>query len=92
VIVFAAGNEGGSGAQTLSIEANAKNVIAVGSSESTFDSADINYVAYYSSQGPTYDGRIKPDVVSPGDSIMSALSNGKNGPSCSTTEKTGIIL
>lgn len=92
VILFAAGNSGMAGYNTISMEAAAKNVVAVGSSESTLDSKDINYVAYYSSKGPTYDGRIKPDILAPGDSIMSALSNGGNGPSCGTTQKTGTSM
>lgn len=82
VIFFAAGNSGMIGYNTISIEAAAKNVIAVGSSESTLDSTDINYIAYYSSKGPTYDGRIKPDILAPGHTIMSVLSNGGDGPSC----------
>ena len=32
-------------------------------------------IAYYSSRGPTYDGRIKPDVVAPGTNIMTTSSS-----------------
>jgi hypothetical protein len=32
-------------------------------------------VAYYSSRGPTYDGRVKPDVVAPGTNIMTTSSS-----------------
>ena len=31
-------------------------------------------VASFSSVGPTYDGRIKPDIIAPGDFIESAYS------------------
>jgi hypothetical protein len=31
-------------------------------------------VALYSSLGPTYDGRYKPDIIAPGDSVMSTYS------------------
>ena len=31
-------------------------------------------VASFSSVGPTYDGRIKPDIIAPGDFIESAFS------------------
>lgn len=38
-----------------------------------------NYtVAYFSSLGPTFDGRIKPDVIAPGDVIMSAFAGDVN--------------
>jgi hypothetical protein len=36
--------------------------------------------------------RIKPDLVAPGDSLISALSNGNGGSSCGTTTKTGTKL
>ena len=35
---------------------------------------NINNVAFFSSRGPTYDGRIKPDVVAPGDMLLSSLA------------------
>ncbi len=42
---------------TATTTAAAKSVIAVGSSQSTLGSSNIQYVAFYSSQGPTYDNR-----------------------------------
>ena len=53
--MFAAGNNGGQGASTLSIQASAKNVIAVGAGESV---QNIGNVAFFSSLGPTYDSRL----------------------------------
>jgi hypothetical protein len=38
-------------------------------------------MAAFSSRGPTQDGRIKPDVVAPGTSILSALSRNAIGSS-----------
>ena len=35
-------------------------------------------VASFSSLGPTFDGRIKPDVIAPGDFIQSAYSGAPN--------------
>ena len=94
IVFYAAGNYGGNGdgTYTCTMEATSKNAVIVGSSESTFDSINIANVAYYSSKGPVYDGRIKPDLVAPGDALMSAQSNGNNGASCGTVEKTGTSM
>ena len=95
VLFYSAGNEGGGGSSgdpTITMDCSSKNVIAVGSSQSS--GGDPSYIAWYSSVGPAYDGRIKPDMVAPGDALMSAMSNGQDGPSCETMFKTGntIIL
>jgi hypothetical protein len=45
-------------------------------------------VAYFSSQGPTADGRIKPDIVAPGYRLLSAWA----GMSCSTTSMLGTHI
>lgn len=37
--------------------------------DGTNGSADIDTVAWFSSYGPTQDGRIKPEVVAPGDAV-----------------------
>ncbi|MEX1018090.1 MAG: S8 family serine peptidase, partial [Litorilinea sp.] len=64
--IYAAGNNG-QGAQYgnivgfYSVFTTAKNSISVGSTD-----ADTGAKSDFSSKGPTYDGRIKPDVVAPG--------------------------
>ncbi len=65
--VVSAGNDGITG---LSVPADAFNVITVGSVDSN------NQVSYFSSRGPTYDGRIKPEVVAMGSqtSVVSPTS------------------
>lgn len=88
--VWAAGNNG-TGSQYdneegyYSVFTSAKNTISVGS----IDSLD-NRISNFSSLGPTFDGRIKPDVVAPGciDSI-SAPSRGIQAASNSTQGYTG---
>ncbi|MBI3653932.1 MAG: S8 family serine peptidase [Acidobacteria bacterium] len=87
-IVFAAGNDG-SGANTVSSPATAKNIICVGASENVrqtgtdgcavantgADSA--NDIIGFSSRGPVNsaggDGRIKPDIMAPGTHIEAGV-------------------
>jgi hypothetical protein len=55
MILFAAGNTGSNGLYSITMDASSKNVIAVGSSESS--GGDMAYVSWFSSQGPAYDQR-----------------------------------
>lgn len=71
--VFSAGNEYGE--MTICPEAGAKNALAVGASETTRSGRNPNLVCDFSSKGPMSDGRLKPDVVSPGDYIYSTRSS-----------------
>lgn len=63
VIVNAVGNEGSNALGTLSAPADVEEVISVGSVTPS------DQVAYFSSTGPTADGRIKPDLVAQGTSV-----------------------
>lgn len=94
LILFAAGNYGYTSNHrgTITQQCSSKNVVAVGSSETTLFSDSVNNVAYYSSEGPANDGRIKPDIIAPGASLFSARSNGINGKSCSTVAKSGTSM
>jgi hypothetical protein len=49
-------------------------------------------MAAFSSQGPTYDGRIKPDVVAPGYFIISARSSLNAQATCSLKEMAGTSM
>jgi len=95
-VLFAAGNNGqdggGNGFASCSMEAQGKNVIAVGSSESTLDSYNISYVSWFSSKGPSFDGRIKPDIVGPGDSLVSAQASGSTQQTCDSLEMMGTSM
>jgi hypothetical protein len=66
VIVRSMGNTGAE----MRPEAVAKDVIGVGATGNGMPAADD--VASFSSVGPTSDGRIKPNVVAPGDGLVSA--------------------
>ncbi|MEL4307476.1 S8 family serine peptidase [Joostella sp. CR20] len=74
-----------------------KNILTVGAiaKNSYGAAADTYKVTAFSSKGPTDDGRIKPDVVAPGESIMSTqhLDDYKalNGTSMATPMVTGSI-
>ena len=63
--VFSVGDNGGSGASQITAPGTAKNVLSIGSSNN-------GSVSSSSSDGPTLDGRIKPDLVAPGEGICSA--------------------
>ena len=65
VVVTSMGNEG-PGAGSLSAPADAFGSISVGAVNSS------GLIASFSSRGPTYDGRIKPEVVAQGVSTYSA--------------------
>ncbi|MGC1275855.1 MAG: S8 family peptidase [Planctomycetaceae bacterium] len=85
VVVAAAGNDGyvaprgqeaAAGYRTVSVvdPGNAEGVITVGS---THRSEPHSYgVSYFSSRGPTGDGRLKPDLVAPGEKIESCVPGG----------------
>jgi len=63
LVVNSAGNQGASGWKYVTAAADGDSVLAVGSVD-----ADGNY-SNFSSQGPTYDGRVKPDVVAMGQGV-----------------------
>jgi hypothetical protein len=83
--IFAAGNNGILGLHSISIPGNAKNCLTIGAgemkdmySDQPLEKNKYN-VASYSSLGPTYDGRYKPDIIAPGDSVISAYAG---DPAC----------
>ncbi|HIC90210.1 MAG TPA: hypothetical protein EYP04_12525 [Anaerolineae bacterium] len=92
--VWAACNQGASAQYDneegfYSIYSPAKNSLSVGSTNT-----DDNGLTFFSSKGPTFDGRIKPDVVAPGcennfgDKIRSTSYSNSNG----YTDKCGTSM
>lgn len=84
LLIFAAGNEGENQYDTectIAAPATAKNVLTVGATSSgetrlnADDVFDIDEVASLSSWGFTLDGRIKPEVVAPGDMVSAFALN-----------------
>ncbi len=79
LIIYGAGNSG-PGEKTLTNEANSKNALVVGASLSPRPALDFTAgttldTARFSSRGPAGDGRIKPDLLAPGTSIISTRSS-----------------
>jgi subtilisin family serine protease len=102
IIVISAGNSGygvttlNNGAQVpiwndLSIAdpANTEEAIAVGSSHKS--SPHTYGVSYFSSKGPTGDGRMKPDLVAPGEKIISCALY-KPGAQAAYREDSGTSM
>ncbi len=105
VVVAAAGNDGQARYQTaagqpkdgfrtvtITDPGNAEGVITVGS---THRRDPHTYgVSYFSSRGPTGDGRVKPDLVAPGEKIEAPAPGGnsqvKDGTSQATAHVSGI--
>ncbi|MCK4513218.1 S8 family serine peptidase, partial [bacterium] len=95
-VVFSAGNDGDCSGCAWAIPdypygtipgpgSTAKNAIVVGSND-----ADDDDLSYYSSMGPTLDGRLKPDVVAPGCKSYEGItttytSNNYRSTSCGTS-------
>ena len=97
VVVVAAGNTGYGWAQsafrgtisagmdlTINDPGNAELAITVGSTHR--EMPHIYGVSYFSSKGPTGDGRPKPDLVAPGEKIISCASSDRPEKSNEKTE------
>ncbi|CAM9451042.1 unnamed protein product, partial [Phaeothamnion confervicola] len=84
------------GAGSILSPALAKNIITVGASTSspatTDEAQNVDDIAYFSSQGPTSDGRIKPDVVAPGYHLFSADSGSDTELTCNIGAMAGTSM
>ena len=110
VVVVAAGNTGygwidakGKGSAsagmdlTINDPGNAELAITVGSTHR--DMPHVYGVSYFSSKGPTGDGRLKPDLVAPGEKILSCGAGRKLteavqsvGQTCDYIEDSGTSM
>jgi hypothetical protein len=107
VVVVAAGNTGygALAAQqrttnagmpvTINDPGNAELAITVGSTHR--EMPHVYGVSYFSSKGPTGDGRMKPDIVAPGEKILSAatgklLKDRAEGKQCEYVEDSGTSM
>jgi len=92
LVLFSAGDMESLGVTPPS---TAKNALSVGASTTgSFDSIAPGQTFDASSQGPTLDGRIKPDIVAPGVMICSAraeeAASASGGPCSQSTHSDGI--
>ena len=91
VTITSAGNEGNEPWRYVGAPADGKNIISVGAVTSS------NFTASYSSRGPTFDGRIKPEVLAQGTYTYAATvggidtyTSGQKGTSFSAPIVAGI--
>ena len=90
IVVNSAGNDGASWTYPyIGAPADGEHVFTIGA-------VDVNgELAYFSSIGPSYDGRIKPDVVAHGENVTVASPDGSfyngSGTSYSTPVMTGML-
>lgn len=84
-LVNAAGNEGNKTWKYITAPSDAFNVITVGAVDKN------NAVASFSSRGPSYDGRIKPEIVAMGVSNYYAVTGGTYGSGNGTSYATPIV-
>lgn len=90
LIVFACGNHALGGTGTIGSPSTAKNGMATGA---TYYGIYADNLSDISAWGPTADGRIKPDVVFPGASIVSAGNDGDvTTDNCGTATFTGTSM
>jgi len=92
LINFSAGNSG-SGTNTVGSPASAKDCVSVGASENAHSGYNQENVAYFSSNGPTDDGRIKPSITAPGHYLNSALNDDNiSSYNCGITTMSGTSM
>jgi uncharacterized protein (TIGR03437 family) len=93
-IFYSAGNNSPGDFQVTNA---AKNNIVVGACDSPTGAGSLENLAGYSNHGPTFDGRIKPDIVAPGTVIgatedpNAAKSSSYNNNSTSATAKDAAV-
>jgi len=92
LIVVSAGNSGPN-EHTVGSPSTAKNLITSGATQNVYSGQDPENVASFSSNGPTEDGRAKPTVCAPGQTVQSAASDfDVHTYNCGLTHKQGTSM
>lgn len=84
LIVTAAGNAG-PGFRSIWTPADADSVLSIGAEDST------GTITFFSSRGPTADGRLKPDFTAPGAAVCAVIGVGRVGRVDGTSYATPLI-
>lgn len=84
-VVVSAGNEGASSWQFITAPADGDSVLTIGAVDHT------GAYASFSSRGPSFDGRIKPDVVAQGLGAVVATSSGSLTNASGTSFSSPIV-
>jgi serine protease AprX len=79
LVVTSAGNYGNRGSSSITAPADAKGILSVGATNVSMERAS------FSSQGPTVDGRIKPEVSTFGEQVWLLRSSGNLGRASGTS-------
>ncbi|EJK48925.1 hypothetical protein THAOC_32238, partial [Thalassiosira oceanica] len=88
LFVLSAGNTGrADGASSIQNPGDCKNSLAVGAtlnegSDARNGERGVEYLADYSSRGPTLDGRVKPDLVAPGHFMLAPMARPDEAGEC----------
>lgn len=85
IVVASAGNEGATTEPHVGVPAEANNVLAIGAVRSNRN------IASFSSVGPSFDGRIKPDLMAQGQASVLSTTSGNIG-TANGTSFSGPIL
>lgn len=89
IVVASAGNSGSDGAGSIASPCDTDSILCIGAIH--YDSTK----ATFSSEGPTFDGRIKPDIANVGDSCYfigtNDTANSGNGTSFSCPLTSGLV-
>jgi len=87
IVVNSAGNEGGSNWNYISAPADADSILSIGAVDAS------GAYAFFSGNGPTFDGRIKPDVAATGQGtwLYSPWGGGNPGQGNGTSFSSPII-
>ncbi len=86
LVVASAGNEGGSQWQYIGSPADADSILAVGAVDS------LGQYAYFSSTGPSVDGRVKPDIADQGYQTWLYVPGNPNPQTGNGTSFSGPVL
>ncbi|MBK5284062.1 MAG: S8 family serine peptidase, partial [Bacteroidia bacterium] len=85
LVVNSAGNSGGNSWNFIGAPADADSILAIGAVDS------LGVYASFSSRGPSFDGRVKPDVCAQGSASFVAYTDGSFGPGSGTSFASPIM-